>query len=245
MLNEVLLKTITSIKKDDLEGCEVIGPCRFYKCENLKSVEIPYCVKNIEGEAFAYCTSLTDIDTDEMDPYCKINTTSDLGNYPFLGSGIITNLPTDSVLLMANGKIMIYNTFTTPSKSLVIPDTVINLAAKACAGSDNNFKSFVIPDSIEIICDDVVTSTVLTKITIGKSARYIGARLVPKSVTTLIFKQPAEMEIELPTAGSTGMAYDKDSRSISIYTDNECIKNYDWATDNVTATFYPLSEAPE
>lgn len=246
MLAKTLTKTLTEIKKEDLDGCEKIAKYTFYKCEKLKSVEIPYSVKRIEGQAFVDCAALTNINTDEMDPYCKITTASDVTYAPFKNTGAYNNLPADSVWLMANGKIMAGNTYTTPSESLIIPDSVINLASGACAGSDTNFTSFVIPDTVEIICDDVVTSTVLTKMTVGKMARDIGARLVPSGVTKLIFRQPAGMEIALPEAGAdNGMAYDKDSRSISIYTDNECIKNYDWATDNVTATFYPLSEAPE
>ena len=40
------------------------------------------------------------------------------------------------------------------------------------------------------------------------------------------------------------MAYNKDSRALTIYTDNEYIKNYNWAADNATVTIYPLSQAP-
>lgn len=35
-------------------------------------------------------------------------------------------------------------------------------------------------------------------------------------------------------------AYYKSAKSITVYTDNETIKNYDWASDNVTATIYHL-----
>lgn len=246
MLTKTLTKTITDVTKEDLEGCEKIKTCSFYLCKNLKSVQIPRSVKEIGDSAFYACADLTNVDTSEMDPYCRLRNTADILYAPFYNSGITTGLAENSVLLMANEKIMVCNTFTTPSKSLIIPDTVINLGSKACAGSDDNFKSFVVPDNIEIICDRVFTSTVLEKITIGKNVKFIGTESIPSKVTTLIFRQPSGMDVELPEAGDgAGIAYDKDSRSISIYTDNECIKNYDWATDNVTATFYPLSEAPE
>lgn len=54
------------------------------------------------------------------------------------------------------------------------------------------------------------------------------------------------MEIKLPKAGvsNTGLAYNKDSRAIDVYTDNLAIRAYDWAADNATVTFHPLSEAP-
>lgn len=246
MLAKTLTKTITEIKKTDLDGCKKIAKYSFYECTKLKSIEIPYSVKRIEGSSFADCTALTDINTDEMDPHCKITTASDIAYAPFRNTGVHNNLPADTIWLMAKGKIMAGNTCITSSGSLVIPDSVINLASNACSGANDNFTSFVIPDTVEIICDDVITSTGLTKLTVGKSVRDIGTSLIPSGIVTLIFRQPAGMEIELPTAGDgTGMAYNKDSRAVSIYTDNEYIKNYDWATDNVTATFYPLSDAPK
>ena len=53
------------------------------------------------------------------------------------------------------------------------------------------------------------------------------------------------MYIELPKAGEdTGIYGGKSSTSIDIYTDNEMLKAYDWAKDNVTATIHSLSEAP-
>lgn len=53
------------------------------------------------------------------------------------------------------------------------------------------------------------------------------------------------MKISLPTAGETfGLTYNKNSRAVNIYTDNEDIRNYNWSGDNVTPTFYSLSQAP-
>ena len=64
-------------------------------------------------------------------------------------------------------------------------------------------------------------------------------------ITTLKFNQPNGMQIELPTAGSTsGMLYYKSAKEMTIYTDNEIIKNYDWAADNVTATLLHLNGTP-
>ena len=61
------------------------------------------------------------------------------------------------------------------------------------------------------------------------------------SPEVFVFSQPSGMSVELPTSGSsTGLAYFKSAREITIYTDNEDIKNYDWSGDNVTATFYHL-----
>ena len=61
------------------------------------------------------------------------------------------------------------------------------------------------------------------------------------SIKKIKFEQPSGMIVTLPTAGSsTGMLYCKTASSVTIYTDNETIKNYDYATDNVTATIYHL-----
>ena len=60
-------------------------------------------------------------------------------------------------------------------------------------------------------------------------------------MATVRFEQPSGMEITLPKAGSTeGMFYSKTARPMDVYTDNETIKNYAWASDNITATFYHL-----
>lgn len=60
-------------------------------------------------------------------------------------------------------------------------------------------------------------------------------------ISSVTFNQPFGMEVELPEAGSgTGMFYVKTARSMTIYTDNETIKNYNWSTDNITATLYHL-----
>lgn len=37
----------------------------------------------------------------------------------------------------------------------------------------------------------------------------------------------------------------KNATEITIYTDNDIVKNYDWASKNYTVTFKPLSEYTE
>ena len=61
------------------------------------------------------------------------------------------------------------------------------------------------------------------------------------NISSVTFNQAANMQIELPTAGSsTGMFYVKTAREMTIYTDNETIKNYNWNADNITATILHL-----
>lgn len=61
------------------------------------------------------------------------------------------------------------------------------------------------------------------------------------ALASIKFNQPANLEINLPQAGSeTGMFYVKTARSMTIYTDNETIKNYNYDSDNITATIFHL-----
>ena len=106
---------------------------------------------------------------------------------------------------------------------------------------------YTIPDNVEYVQRNPFANQYdLTKIVIGASVSKIEAVLVPhEKVTTLVFRQPQSLVVDLPSPGeNTGLAYYKQSRDVTIYTDNDSIKNYGWATDNVTATFKPLSEAP-
>ena len=247
VLQDVIMKTVKSLSKEQLFGVTKFRSKVLFECKTLQRLEIPNSVEFIGGSAFYNCTSLTEIDSSDMNPYCKIDCDSEGGTSPpFEGTGWLNNQPQNSMVLMANGKILVHSKTSTPSQYLIIPDTVVNIASMACQGSDSNFTSFVIPDSVEIVMNNILSSSTLTKITVGRSVRYIEKGLVPSTnVTTLIFRQPAGMYVELPEAGNgKGLAYDKSSRSVAIYTDNEYIKNYPWSTDNVTATFYPLSSAP-
>jgi hypothetical protein len=54
---------------------------------------------------------------------------------------------------------------------------------------------------------------------------------------TLKFYTPSGVRVNLPS----GFANSKTAYSVTIYTDNEDIRNYDWAGDNITATFYHLN----
>ena len=43
------------------KGVETIGDDAFYKCENLEKVTLPSTLKEIDGYAFDYCTSLKEV----------------------------------------------------------------------------------------------------------------------------------------------------------------------------------------
>lgn len=109
----------------------------------------------------------------------------------------------------------------------------------------SSLTNVVIPDSVTSIEEMAFYNCgQLTDITIGSSVATIGySAFIQTSPTsrTIIFRQPSGMEITLPSAGSSsGLFYNKTSYAITIYTDNEIIKNYDYSADNVTPTFYHL-----
>lgn len=271
LLTQIILKTITAIKKEDLAGCTNIKETCFYKCNSLETVLLPDSIRKIDAYAFgscpnlkrvrfgknieeiktgsfAACPNLSEIDSTDMNPCCIINYLA----FYVDTSAIFTSAPEGTLFTLTNEKILFKNKVPKPSEGFDIPKTVINIAGGALGKYgdtvDSNFTSFVIPDTVEMLQNEIFNGqSALKKITIGKSVNRITGTIVPSTaVNTLIFKQPSGMKIELPTAGSKtpGMAYQKSSYSVDVYTDNEYIQNYDWATDNVTVTLHSLSEAP-
>lgn len=108
-------------------------------------------------------------------------------------------------------------------KDLQLPDTLKEIK-QGCFGSNTSLTSVTIPNNVNII---------------GPSAFANSSGAM--NITNAYFRQPSGMAVTLPTAGSSkGMFYVKTARNMNVYTDNETIKNYDWATDNITATFYHL-----
>ena len=266
-VSKAVLKNCTSLTAAELMGVKTIQPYFFYEGA-LNELQIPSSVEIIGENAFTRCylkkidfsntaslkeikeyafnqcsdgVTLEVIGLENINPYCKIHTGT-LDEFPFVYNTL------QSYLYAANGKILL--TCSKLTGNFAIPD-VINLSACSCGGRGDNGDStttkLVIPDTVELVNDEVfINRTALTNITIGSSVRYIGKNLYTlPSAATLIFRQPSGMYVELPIAGqSTGLAYNKESRAIAIYTDNECIKNYDWSADNATVTFYPLADAP-
>lgn len=209
---------------------------------NIKEITIPNNIKRIDPHAFDK-TPLTAVTSDEMDPLCEV--------YPdafAVTSGFITNatLP----LLFANGKIAFRINWLDG-----IPDSVINIASQSIRFnnvSPSGAQKFVIGNNVQVIQFEPFefkngTDVYITTVDVGENVAQIKGRfIIDKRITTLIFRQPENMEIKLPKAGtsSTGLAYLKDSRAIDVYTDNLAIRAYNWAADNATVTFHPLSEAP-
>lgn len=268
LLQDLFSKNLVSLTKEQLKGATNIIEYAFYKQNLLTSVEIPDSVVNIGCYAFSGCSSLKkivfgkntsniemscfddcalleDVDTAKMNnPYCYISGSSCLTETPWYN-----NQPEGSMVTIANGQILIGNKISTPSAGFEIPATVKTLAGKSCAlyGStvDANFTHAIVPDTIEMTQGIVFYGHKnLTQITIGSNVHTMTSEFHDPanttSLTSVIFRQPAGMVVNLP---ESGLFDTKSSCSLNIYTDNEYIRNYDWAGDNITATFYPLSEA--
>ena len=262
LLSDLLFKKITSITKEQLAGVTCIKSMAFSSCNLLKSIELPDTVEKIDYSAFQNCislesiklgknlskilngallgcTALKEIDSKDINPYCLID------NIHISDTAWYSSQPEGTMLTMAKGLILVENKVS--STDFKIPDTVKNIASYGCSNHGSTLTSITVPDTVEMIQGSAFSSqSALTKITIGASVNRITGTIVPgNTVKDFIFRQPAGMVIDLPTPGDdTGMAYDKDAYSANVYTDNEYIRNYDWAKDNVTATFYSLSDAP-
>lgn len=107
-----------------------------------------------------------------------------------------------------------------------------------------DIEDFIIPNYLKQINQYTFYCTTFKALTVPSQVNSIGLRAFAEtdSLKTMYFKQPAGMEVTLPTPGqNSGMCYSKTAKSMTIYTDNETIKNYNWVTDNITVTLYHLN----
>ncbi len=83
---------LTSLVFEEGSVCERIGEDAFYGCKKLVSVEIPSSVKIIEKRAFAYCSSLTEIEYNAIECVAYVYSMHTTINYPFQSANNYTNL---------------------------------------------------------------------------------------------------------------------------------------------------------
>lgn len=256
ILSAIITKTIQTISSYDIYGitqihamafynsklksigipetCKAIGRMAFGNCKNLSSVTIPSSIEYIGVYAFMNTEALQSCNLNNIKPTCQIRPAAFSGAYFFENA--------TSNLYGGNGKILI------KAVSSSWPSGITNLAAHSCNALVKNAK-LIIPDTIQILGGsptNLDSDNALTDLTIGSNISELISDSIPNTVTTLVCRQPAGMKITLPaeTGDGKGLSYKKEARNMTLYTDNEDMKNYDWAGDNVTVTIYPLSQAP-
>lgn len=238
----------------------------FSECSSLKKVIFPNELKEIAVTAFSRCPKLTSI---TLTPNIE-----SIGNYAFADSvnnnndyleeiyGVDVIDPSIDIarnvfginspwykkqlgaILFAKGKLLYGygNTFES------IPETV-EYTAKSFMGSaawSNQPATLVIPNSVKRLSyiweSSDYTNSICKKVIVGTGVTEMlqGAMQVVGD-TIWICKQPANLKITLP---SKNLAYNKQATTMTLYTDNLSLKQYNWSADNVTATIKPLSEAP-
>ena len=133
---------------------------------------------------------------------------------------------------------------TTPRPTVTLPASV-NSIAEGIFGTSSNDKVG------KVILNGPFTSasgTTLVSYPIGSSVYSGGFVVFNQGVTSisgglcgesgakLVFMHSANASITL------NITKPKSAYSIDIYTDNTAVRNYDWATQNYTVTFHPLSD---
>lgn len=214
------------------DGLEEIGDHAFNNCITLTSLKIPSSVMYVGKYAFEKCSNISSVDTNGVSWQCLFYGGLDNTKWYSNKGGLIT---------VANDQILIGTKVTTWT---TFPSTIKSLSKNAFY--IKNLTSIKIPDTVQWIIGNAFSGSDTVKVDIGAGvSKMMYDTMGNTNIGTWIFRQPADMVLDLPKAGeNTGLGYGKDSRSITIYTDNESLKAYDWAADNITATIKPLSEAP-
>ena len=140
-------------------------------------------------------------------------TTSTLTNDEYIVWRNITNVDLSQATLL--NKIPKYCFAQGVKSSIIMPPNITEIGEYSFY-NQSSLKSITIPETVDKICD---------------SAFYGSS-----SLKTITFNTPADKEITL----GNQLFYYKSAKSVAIYTENETIKNYDWAADNITPTFYHL-----
>lgn len=129
------------------------------------------------------------------------------------------------------------------SDDVTIPSSVKYISNYCCSAS---FNSFTIPNSVQEISANSFTDITVNYLTIGSGITHFpnnsfggiedyGAE---DGKMRIRFMHPAGASVTF----GTSVFYYKEARQADIYTDNDDIKAYDFAGDNMTVTFHPLSE---
>lgn len=148
--------------------------------------------------------------------------------------------------------------------NVVFGANITTLDDDALANMKANMPKITLPDTITALTDGSFGSTykivsqveVNSNITSASAWNYVPTVIFNSGVTEIVdpidrsttyadqvfvFKHAADAELTITYSSTPKIA-----QTLTIYTDNEYVKNYDWATNgNITPTFYSLSEWTE
>lgn len=191
---------------------------------SLNGLVIGSIVDRIEDDAFINTNGVQTI----MHPNISY-----IGDYNFDSGGYDNIMSKELYMYNENGEIQdLYEFFYFISEDGV---SKYGIYGDLNAGT---YESTKIPNGIILLASGCITNA--KNITIPSTVKYFGNACL-NSTGYLRFEQPLGMEVFLPQAGDgTGLSYSKNAVERNIYTDNETIKNYNWAGDNITATLYHL-----
>lgn len=193
------------------------------------------------------------VDTSTMNPMIK-------GGGALQNSGWYKNIATPTTgatyVTGANGKFLVGVKCGSEEtiETLYVPSGIINMGTDSMRNIgttdvQNTVKKVVIPDTVIWMQKNSTPaiSTALMAVDVGSSVSRIsgvifgwGFNQAFPAGSYLVFRQPRNMDITI----DSHLVSTKDAAQLDIYTDNLVIRNYDWAGDNVTPIFHPLSEAP-
>lgn len=147
-----------------------------------------------------------------------------------------------------NIKKLYINSFSGVScKKISLPSTITEMEKLAVDGMDlvleinsnisifQEFGTAIATAGLYDYCPTVVFSSNVSVITQPCGSAYTG--YAASSNHKLVFKHSNSDPIEITYTSTPKSAF-----KLAIYTDNDYVKNFDWATYNITPTFYSLSE---
>ena len=180
-----------SLETVKLSGVKTIGQNAFYNCRKLTSVELSENLTTIESGAFQSCVALKNIDIPNKVTKLNDNTFS---NCPSLKNVSIGSGCTSISTTAFDGTFSIDRiTVSEDNKNYTVVDGVLynKDMTTLVLYPKNRSGEFAVPDTVTTIANSAFDSSPnLTKVTIGKNVKTIGASAFGecKSLKTVIFE---------------------------------------------------------
>ena len=180
-----------SLETVKLSGVKTIGQNAFYNCRKLTSVELSENLTTIESGAFQSCVALKNIDIPNKVTKLNDNTFSNCSSLKnvSIGSGCTSISTTAFDGIFSIDRI----TVSEDNKNYTVVDGVLynKDMTTLVLYPKNRSGEFAVPDTVTTIANSAFDSSPnLTKVTIGKNVKTIGASAFGecKSLKTVIFE---------------------------------------------------------